>query len=168
MNKALKEEDKVQAIIEAIRDEILNMLTYQVGHYVRWNDIPPDKRKYIINCFMFIKHKTKPTGEYDKTKARLVANGTKLGDYMYDLISSATVALSSVFILFNIGSFYKCTIATFDIKEAFLHAKVKESDEVIYIRIPKEVADLWVEMDPLAKPFQCENGSLLLELEKFI
>ena len=167
VTSALKGE-RAQETREAVRDEIQNMLTYQVGHYVRWKDIPIEKRKNIIMCFMFIKHKTKPTGEYDKTKARMVANGANQGEHMYDLVSSATVALSSVFMLFNIGSFYECIIATFDIKGAFLHAKVKDSDEVIYIKIPKEVADLWVEMDPSAREFQSDNGSLLLELERFI
>jgi hypothetical protein len=87
---------------------------------------------------------------------------------MYDFISSSTVALSSVFLMFNIATHYKTILASYDIKGAFLHAKFKKDDEVTYIRVDKEVAALWVEQDPTAAPFIDEQGCLTLELDKFI
>jgi hypothetical protein len=160
--------DRAQESKEAIIAEIMNMLEYQVGHYVTKRDIPHDKRGNIITCFMFLKHKTLPDGSYDKTKARLVGNGANQKAHMYDMISSSTVALSSVFLLFNLASYYQCTLASFDIKGAFLHAKFGETDETTYIRIPKEIAELWVKQDPSAVPFLESDGTLLLELDKFI
>jgi hypothetical protein len=153
---------------EAIIDEIMNMLNYKVGHYVHGHDIPQSKRGNVIPCFMFLKHKTLPDGTYDKTKARMVGNGAGQKAHMYDMVSSSTVALSSVFMLMNIASHHQCTLASFDIKGAFLHAEFGEKDEVTYIRIPKEIADLWVQQDPAAAEYVGTNGSLLLELDKFI
>ena len=131
-------------------------------------NIPDNEKGNILQCFMFIKHKEKPDGTFDKTKARLVGDGLKQGEFMYDLISSATVALSSVFMMFNIASKYQCKLITFDIKGAFLHAKFTDKDVPTYIRVPKEVADIWIEMDREAARFQQRNGSLIMELDKFI
>ena len=129
---------------EAMADEIKNMLQFKVGHYVRFKDIPKSKRSNILQSFMFLKHKTKPDGAYDKTKARLVCNGATQKEHMYDMISSSTVGLSSVFLMFNLASYFKTKITTYDIKGAFLHARFGPKDEVTYIRINKEVTELWV------------------------
>ena len=133
MKTAMKGE-RPQETVEAVRVEVGNMLQYHVGNCVRYFDIPYDKRGNIITCFMFIKHKTKPNGDYDKTKARLVGDCSRQAEHMYDLVSSSTVALSSVFILLNIATYFKCQIITFDIKGAFLHAEFKDTDEVTYIK----------------------------------
>jgi hypothetical protein len=117
---------------------------------------------------MFLKHKTTPDGAYDKTKARLVGNGATQKEHMYDFISSSTVALSSVFLLFNIASKYKSLLATFDIKGAFLNAKFGEQDEVTYIRINKELTPLWLEQDPTAANYVDDTGCLTLQLDRFI
>ena len=160
--------DRAQESKEAILSEIQNMLQYRVGHYVRRVDIPRDKLKNILQSFMFVKHKTLPDGSYDKTKARMVGNGATQAAHMYDMVSSSTVALASVFLLVNIASYFKTKVTTYDIKGAFLHASFGPEDEVTYIRINKEITTLWIEQDPSAAPFVDDNGTLLLELDKFI
>ena len=162
------EGEHAQESKEAIIGEIQNMLNYSVGHYVNFNDIPKDKRGNILQSFMFLKHKTTPDGRYDKTKARMVGNGATQKDHMYDLVSSSTVALSSVLLLVNLASYYKAKLTTYDIKGAFLNAEFGEKDEVTYIRINKEITALWVEQDPTSAAFVDERGTLLLELDKFI
>lgn len=160
--------EHAQESIEAINDEIQNMLSYKVGHYVRFSDIPVDKRKNILQSFMFLKDKTTPDGAYERTKARMVGNGANQKDHMYDLVSSTTVALASVFLMFNIATHYKCKLATYDIKGAFLHAPFQEGDEVTYIRINKDLTKLWIQQDPGAADYVDDRGELLLQLDKFI
>jgi hypothetical protein len=61
---------------EAIVDEIKNFLDFQVGHYTHYRNIPLTHRNLnILSTFMFIKHKMKPNGRYERTKARLVVDG---------------------------------------------------------------------------------------------
>ena len=79
---------------------------------------------------MFIKQKN-PNGDIDKLKARLVADGS----HLYDFVSSATVSLQVVFLLFNIASYYKCMLHTVDIRGAILNAELTSSDAPIYLRI---------------------------------
>ena len=153
---------------EAIICEIQNMLQYKVGHYIKQCNVPREKLKNILQSFMFLKHKTLPDGSYDKTKARMVGNGASQRSHMYDMVSSSTVALASVFMLMNIASYLRAKITTYDIKGAFLHAEFTDDDEVTFIRINKEVTALWIEQDPTAAPFVDERGTLLLELDKFI
>jgi hypothetical protein len=99
------------------------MLTYGVGHYLHWRDVPPLLRGNILYSFMFIKVENRPDSTYDHTRARLVCNGAQQKDNMFDLISSATVGITSVFIAFNIATYFKCKIRTYDIVAAFLHAQ---------------------------------------------
>ena len=153
---------------EAIIGEIQNMLSYKVGHYKKFSEIPKDKRSNILQSFMFLKHKTTPDGRYDRTKARMVGNGANQKNHMYDLVSSSTVALSSVFLLLNIASFNRAKVTTYDIKGAFLHAEFGEKDEVTYIRVNREITAIWCELDSSAKDFVDERGTIILELDKFI
>jgi hypothetical protein len=160
--------DRSQECLEAVRGEIMNMINYQVGHFIKRREIPYLKRKNIVRAFMFLKHKEKPDGSYDKTKARLVANGANMAEHLYELISSATIPLSIVMLLLNIASMFKMLIATYDIKGAFLHAKFGPKDERIYLLIPPEIATIWVEMDPTVKPFLSEKGELYMELDRYL
>jgi hypothetical protein len=153
---------------EAIVVEVQNMLTYGVGHYLHWRDVPPSLRGNILHSFMFIKTKNRPDGTYDRTRARLVCNGAQQKDHMFDLISSATVGLTSVFIAFNIATYFKCKIRTYDIVAAFLHAQFQPRDAVTYIKINKEITAIWITIDPTAQPFIDSKGELLLQLDKFI
>jgi hypothetical protein len=144
------------------------MLSYGVGHYVRWMDVPQNLRGNILHSFMFIKDKNRPDGTYDQTRARLVCNGAQQKNHMFDLISSATVGLTSVFLAFNIATRFKCKIRTYDIVAAFLHAQFKPQDAVTYIKVNKEITAIWITIDPTASQFVDSKGELLLQLDKFI
>ena len=85
-------------------DEIKNMLDYKVGHYVHYNDITYEHKQNILRSFVFIKQKVFPNGQLDKLKARLVADGSQQGRHLYEFVSSATVSLQVVYLLFNIAS----------------------------------------------------------------
>jgi hypothetical protein len=167
VKKALTGEHKEETK-EAVMDEISNMLSYKVGHYIHWNDIPAHMRGDILLAFMFIKHKTHPDGRYDRTKARIVGNGSHQKNHMYDLVYAATVGLSSVFILMNIATLHACELCCFDIKGAFLNAQFGPNDTRTFIKIQKELVDMWCEIDPTARPFVDHTGCLILELDKFI
>jgi len=69
------------------------MLEYKVGHYIKYEDISQSNKKNILRSFMFIKQKFFPNGHMDKLKARLVADRSQQGRYLYDFMSSATVSL---------------------------------------------------------------------------
>ena len=80
------------------------MIDYSVGHFIHYEDIPESKRANILRSFMFIREKYKPSKTHDKLKARLVGDGSHQGSNTYDIISSTTVDLCSVFLLLCIVS----------------------------------------------------------------
>jgi uncharacterized protein YlbG (UPF0298 family) len=71
-------------------------------------------------------------------------------------------------ILINLASRDDADLCSYDVKGAFLHAQFGPLDEVTYLRIPKDLATQWAEMDPDAKKFIDEKGELTLELDRFI
>lgn len=153
---------------QAIIDEVNNMIDYNVGTYIKFEDIPPEYKKYIIPSFMFIKHKHNPDGSYERTKARMVGDGSKQTADMFDMISSSTVSLTSVFLLLNIGTYLKARTVSYDIKGAFLNATKAPDEKPIYLRIRKEVVDVWILVDSTASNYIDSKGELIIELNKYI
>lgn len=149
----------------AIIDEIKNWMDFKVGHPVK--SVHPSQWKNVLHSFMFLKEKYKPDGRHDKTKARLVVDGKHQDGHLYDLISSTTVNIAAVFMLLNIASFYKARIVTYDIKGAFLHADF-DHQEPIFVRIPHEVTNIWLELDPSLQEYVNSKGDLILELDKYV
>jgi len=143
-------------------DEIKNMLDCKVGHYVHYNDITYEQKQNVLRSFVFIKQKVFPNRQIDKLKARLAADGSQQGQgHLYDFVSSATVSLQVVNLLFNIASYYKCMLQTVDIREAFLNAQFTSDDKPIYLRINKDIVPYWILQDPSAAPYVTEQGQLI-------
>jgi hypothetical protein len=60
-------------------------------------------------------------------------------------------------------------LVSYDIKGAFLNAEFGPNDHTTYIKIPKEIVEIWITQDPSAAKFvDPERGDLILELDKFI
>jgi hypothetical protein len=148
--------------------EIKNMISYHVGTYTNYYDIPAVQRKYILRSFMFLKMKTKPDGSFDKIKARLLADGKHQDESLYDLIASAMVSLKGVFLLFNIASYYGAILASIDIIGAFLNTGFTAQDPTVHVMIDHVTASQWVQIDPSCKPFLTYKLELVLTLDKFL
>ena len=112
--------------------------------------------------------KVSPNGQLDKLKARLVADGGPQCWHLYDFVSSATVSLQVVYLLFNIASYYKCLLQIVDIRGAFLNAHFTSDDKLIYLRINKDIVPYWILQDPSAASNVTEQGQLLLLLDRFL
>ena len=93
---------------------------------------------------MFIKQKFFPNGDMDKLKARPVTDGSQQGRHLYDFVSSATISLQMVYLLFNIASYDRCILSTVDIHGAFLNAEFTPADSPIYLKINLDVVPYWV------------------------
>lgn len=157
-----------EAAKRAILDEVRNMIQYAVGYFVHPQDIADYDRRNIIRAFGFVKEKYKPNGEHDKTKARLVVNGKHQPDSTYEDLSSSTVDLSSVFLLFNVASYLRCDITCYDIKGAFLNAPFEEKDPTIYIRLSADIVEFWQQIDPTILTYIADDGSVIMKLAKYL
>ena len=152
----------------ALVEEIRNMISYHVGTYTYYRDVPLEQRQYILRSFIFLKLKTKPDGSFDKMKARLVADGKHQDRALYDLIASAMVSLKGVFLLFNIASYYRTILASIDITGAFLNASFTAQDPTVRVLIDRVTAEQWAKIDPTCIPYLTHKGELILTLDKFL
>ena len=149
---------------EAAAQEINQMLIYKVWSKVKKKDLVGIHWKKVINCFMFLKEKFKPNGEFDKLKMRLVAGGNGQDRLDYDDISSPTVLLSTVFIILTIGMMLEFIIVTVDVAGAYLNAKL--INESLYMRIDPTLSAILVKQDESYRELLRKDGSIIVKLEK--
>ncbi len=73
VNAAVREcGDEARPVIFA---ELKQMMEKHVWHGVVVSDLTRNERDKVIRCFVFLKEKFTASGEYDKLKAKLVADG---------------------------------------------------------------------------------------------
>ena len=77
-------------------------------------------------------------------------------------MSSATISLQVVYLLFNIASYYRCILSSVDIRGAFLNAEFIPADSPLYLKINKDVVPYWVKQDPNAVPYVSSTGEIIL------
>jgi hypothetical protein len=163
LRAALKMKDRQSEIIKAINEEIRNILG--VAKPIRKKDIP--KYAELIPAHMFLKLKYKANGDFDKVKARLVANGNLQDDEMIQETFAPTVNPISVFTQINIAAHRSWKVSAYDIKKAFLLAPMPE-DRCIVIMLGPLEAELWVEENPEQRKFLDEEGKLFLLMLAFL
>jgi len=78
------------------------------------------------------------------------------------------LALSAVFLILNVACFLAASASVIDVKGAFLHASLKDIDPNIYVIITREVAEIWIQIDPSVENYVQTDGTLVMKLSKFI
>ena len=164
VNKALDMfGDKATAAIAA---ELQQMIDLRVWTPISPISLSPSELKNVIYSSMFLKEKFLPDGEFDKLKARLVANGSQQDKSLYETsnVSSPTVALSSVFIAAGIAAMERRHVVTLDIIGAYL--KIPMTGKKVRVRLSPQVAKILCELDPEHEKFLLKDGSLIVLLDK--
>jgi hypothetical protein len=165
---ATKLEKAIQKYGDAGKDSIVTEIRqlHDFGSFapVNVDNLNSDQRKRIIRSLIFLKEKYTPTGEFDKLKARLVARGDQQDKSLYEVLSSPTVALSSIFIISWLIAGNSFKVGTIDIVGAFLNA---EETHEVHMRLSKEITDILLEIDKKKyQPFICGDGSMVVKLVK--
>ena len=145
------------------------MINNNVFDPINYNDIPKEYKGKVNLVHMFLKDKFKANGEFDKKKARMVLNGNlqkpeEVGETEAPTVNPITVKIQLALTALN-GS--KNLLSAYDIAGAFLIAKVKE-DKLIYALIPKEIANILVELHPAWKQYQDASGVIYVKLKSYL
>jgi hypothetical protein len=123
---------------------------------VKRNTIPGDVT--ILNSHMFLVNKYDANGEFEKVKARLVADGRDQDPALYPNKSSPTVVIHSVFTVLGMaGEKRSRVVAKIDIKGAFLQTPMSGPPIYmkIYPKITKYAKELYPELDVFQWQDQC-------------
>jgi len=150
----------------AIKAELQQMLDLHVWTPVAPASLTPEEMRDVIFSSMFLKDKHHPNGDFDKLKARLVANGAQQDRSLYKTshVSSPTVSNTSVFVCAGIAAMERRHVVTMDIIGAYL--KIDMTGRKVRVRLSAEVAANLCELRPSYKPFLLRDGSLIVALDK--
>jgi len=162
VNKALRKFGK--KALRAMAQELGQMLDLKVWRPVNVNKLGREALKGVIRSSMFLKEKFLSTGEFEKLKARLVAGGHMQDKSLYDDISSPTVATTAVFMIAAIAAKEGRTVATLDIKAAYLNADMV--GRKVYMKLDPVMASILSKLAPQYIPYLLPDGSLIVVLDK--
>ena len=147
----------------ALAKEALNIHIRNVNIPVIRANLTRAQRRLVIRAYTFLKEKLNSKGEFEKLKARTVANGSQMDRSVYSDVSSPTVATSAVFIIAAIAAAEGRHVMTCDIGGAYLNAEM--TDEV-YVHYDADMAALFCECDPMYRDFLEPDGTLVCKLAK--
>ena len=159
LRAALRMNDRKSQMLDAIREEIINIFSNNVVKPVK----RPKTNCVVVHAHMFVKIKYKADGSFYKVKARLVANGDEQPLDTLGETRAPTVNQISVITLLNYVVLMDCLLSAYDIKGAFLKRRIEEG-KLIYIWIGPQEASLWVSVYPQHSQFVDEKGGITFQL----
>ena len=152
-----------KSTLVALAKEAINLTDKKVNEPIKFNNMTPGQRRNVIRAHTFLKEKYNSKGEFEKLKARTVADGSKQDKSVYGDNSSPTVATSAVFMIAAIAAKEGRHVMTCDIGGAFLHA---DMDLDVYVRYEPEMTALLTECDPSLVDYVQHDGTLVCRLKK--
>ena len=127
--------------------------------------ISNNQRKKVIRSIMFLKEKYSAEGNFEKLKARLVANGAQMDrDSLFD-VSSPTPSLMALLVTSALSARESREIATMDVGSAFVKASMDGEEEVL-VALDKLSAVLLVKIDPSYAQYLDRKGEMIVKLKK--
>jgi hypothetical protein len=143
---------------KAVRKEFGQMIDKGV-----WSKVKSANGTRPITSSIFMKDKLDANQNLVKIKGRFVANGSQQELKAYEDRSSPTVKASSILTILKIAASEGRIIEAADIAGAYLLADI---DEDVFVRIGKNVAPSLIEVDPSAKEFLQQDGTIIVRLNK--
>lgn len=131
---------------------------------VKREDQSSDDMKRAIMSFLFLKAKETPSGDFDKLKSRLVANGKQQDENLYTNKSSPTAKLEHIFVCLALAAKFGWDCSIFDITGAYLEADWEGPKQLVWLE--KRIVDILVAAHPKYKEFVQKDGRILTQAIK--
>ena len=169
--KALREGGAEAAAGEEATEKELRQL-YQEAEAIIPIDasrLTREQKKTAMRGQLILKKKYTASGEFDKTKARFVANGSTQPGHLYEgQTSSPTAALSSQFAIISIAAGEKRKVRIYDIKGAYLQADMPDhpNGHPHFVILDRLVASRFVKIYPKFQSLVNEDGTLWMQIKK--
>jgi hypothetical protein len=163
LKASISSEERKKAVDAAeIMEILLLFCDLQALHPVYKESIKGTKP---LNCHMFTVEKFKASGEFDKMKSRLVANGNEQDPEIYHDSSSPTAAIHSILtslLVAAVNISYK--LAKIDVKGAFVQTRMKGPD--VFIKCRPNLTRQIVKVLPGLKKYVAADNMLYCKLLK--
>ena len=149
---------------KAVQGELKQLLHEELNALKPVKSVPPGA--VILESHMFVTKKYSATGEYEKTKARLVADGRGQDAKLYPDKSSPTLASHSMWIVLAMyAGLSGYLMSKVDVKGAFLETSMEGCPDV-YMRIRKDIVRYLLLLYPEYQEYVQGDGSILTLLLK--
>lgn len=152
--------------VASVVDEIVKLCQLDTFEGADIRDLTPEQIKGILPSKSFLKEKFLSSGDYDRTRSRLVAGGHRQDRTVYDNGGSPTAATQSVFMVAAIAASEGRAVATVDFPSAFLNSVLPDDYPPIYMRLGKFESRVLVQYDPTYQQFMNKDGSILVRLKR--
>ena len=131
-----------------ILDELKNMDDHGAFTAVSYEDISKKNKASIIPSHMFLKNKyDADTGTYERTKARLVAQGNRQKPNTYGQTASKMINTIIVFVILKMMAALDMEASTFDVPGAYLNSP-RQHPEQLFIKLSPTLTTLWLSIHP--------------------
>jgi len=165
IGKALKS-DFANEAEEAACKELLQLVKIKSWRYLlSARDANKSIHTKETPCSMFLKPKQDTIGNFLLWKARLVGGGHRTDPNVYDTFEkhSPTVPMEVAMMQLASANKENGNVEVFDIPCAYLNASL-DKDKQQLMRFPKNIADLLVKVDPEAKKYRQQDGTILVQV----
>ena len=165
LRQSLKSKQAAEAR-DAAKSELRQLVKIKSWKYLMSRkDANASVHQQVTPCSMFLRPKHDSVGTFLLWKARLVGGGHRTDPNVYEPFekNSPTVPLEVAMLQLGTAANQNGNVEVFDIPCAYLNA-VLDKDKQQLMRIPKDIADLLVEVDPEAKKFRMEDGTILVQI----
>ena len=155
-------------VLAAIKEELRNIMMMKAFQPVKRRDISLVQwEERVYPSHMFLKDKYK-LGVFERIKARLVAGGDYVSRLDAGETKSPTVNPMTVMMMINIAAVDDLEVSCHDIKGAFLLTDVDPNEPEMFIRLDKEVAEIFCGMRPQHKDYRDNKGYMYMKLRKYL
>lgn len=166
-NEAMRSEHQREAK-EASLKEMRGILNQKCFRYLKQlSDRTPSVHERITVPSMMLRPKYTAQGVFTLWKARLVSGGHRTDPNVYEPFEkhSPTVPLEVAKLQLGHASYHKAECEVFDIPTAYLNASLKPDKRQV-MKLPRHLAELVCEVDPQARQYLQQDGSMYVEVLK--
>jgi hypothetical protein len=154
----------VDANEKAVMDELKQLLELNCFTPIEKDELVLNKGDSLIPSHMRCVDKYTADGNYDKTKARLVAGGNHINKQLFPDNGSPTLNDMSVMTLLAYAQQHKLMIHVHDIKSFFVRSTRDTTNGHIYIILNKDVSVTIVKIDNNLKKYMDDKGRIIMRL----
>ena len=130
------------------------------------SDLTSEQKKGVLPSKTFLKEKFLSSGEYERTRSRLVGGGHRQDKEIYENNHSPTVATQSVFMIAAIAAGEGKAVATVDFPSAFLNCELPDDYPPIYMKLGAFESMVLAKYDPSMAPFLRKDGTMIVRLKR--
>jgi len=145
--------------------EILSLYENGTFEGVLPKDLSGSRKRKVIRSFVLMREKFDAEGNFEKLKARLVANGAQMDPALFTDLSSPTVSLTFLLMMVTISARESREVATMDVGSAFVKASMDDEEEVLVV-LDQLSAALLIKIDPSFAKFLNEKQEMTVKLKK--